>query len=535
MAFGGWLNFGFFPRRGFDVIVSGPTGGALNPGQPHATLTNADARDYMALKLYDTLTRSVRDFEPADPPRVRLYACGPTVYDHAHIGNYRSFLAYDLLHRYLKWAGYDVDFVMNFTDVDDKTIDRAAEAGKDVREYTAPFSEDILADARALGILPARSYPLATGYVPQMVSWVERLEEKGLAYSAEDGSVYFSIGAFPAYGRLKGLDPESTRPGARVQDDEYEKENVRDFALWKAAKPVDEAVGAAWDSPWGRGRPGWHLECSVMSITELGETLDIHMGGEDLVFPHHENEIAQSEGVTGKPFVRHWVHVKHLVVEGEKMSKSLGNTITVHQLLEEGLSPAAIRHQLLGAQYRRELNFTRDGLAASAAAVQRLLDFEARLEETVGAGGEDRVDAVDAAEAASEGPLARLANEAIEAFRAALEDDLNSAEALAALFVFVNRVNGELDAATDISESDLEASRKALASMDEVMGLLSVARAGLGVDDDFATEIELLIAERKAARAGRDFARADAIRDELAERGIVLEDSAGGTRWKRVR
>ena len=504
----------------------------------------------MALRLYDTLTRSVRDFEPADPPVVRLYACGPTVYDHAHIGNYRSFLVYDLLHRYLKWSGYDVDFVMNLTDVDDKTIDRASQNGKDVREYTAPFTEDILADTKALGILPARSYPLATRYVPQMVSWIERLEEKGLAYAAEDGSVYFSIGAFPAYGRLKGLDPEATRPGARVQDDEYEKENVRDFALWKAAKPADEAVGAAWDSPWGRGRPGWHLECSVMSIAELGETLDIHMGGEDLIFPHHENEIAQSEGVTGKPFVRHWVHVKHLVVEGEKMSKSLGNTITVRQLLEEGLGAAAIRHQLLGAQYRRELNFTREGLAASGAAVQRLLDFEARLVETVGAAvedveesgevvevvdGGDGVDGVDGVDRDPAGPLARLAREAVEAFRAALEDDLNSAEALAAMFVFVNRVNGELDAVSDIAESDLEAARGALASMDEVMGILSVARADREVDDDMESLIESLVSERRAARAGGDFARADAIRDDLAERGIVLEDSAGGTRWKRVR
>ena len=483
----------------------------------------------MALKLYDTLTRSVRDFQPAHPPVVRLYACGPTVYDHAHIGNYRSFLVYDLLHRYLRWSGYEVDFVMNLTDVDDKTIDRASEAGKDVREYTAPSTDAILADARTLGILPARVYPLATGYVPQMVSWIERLEENGLAYSAEDGSVYFSIGAFPAYGRLKGLDPESTRPGARVADDEYEKENVRDFALWKAAKPKDEAVGAAWESPWGRGRPGWHLECSVMSIAELGETLDIHMGGEDLVFPHHENEIAQSEGVTGRTFVRHWVHVKHLVVEGEKMSKSLGNTITVRQLLDEGVRPAAIRHQLLGAQYRRELNFTRDGLAASAAAVQRLLDFEARLAETVG------VDGVHGDGGAGEGALPRLAGEAVQAFREALEDDLNSAEALAAMFVFVNRVNGELDVAADVSESDLEAARKALASMDEVMGFLGVAREGLEVDENFASEIESLIAERKAARADKDFARADGIREELAERGIVLEDSAGGTRWKRVR
>ena len=490
----------------------------------------------LALRLYDTLTRSVRDFQPAEPPVVRLYACGPTVYDHAHIGNYRSFLVYDLLHRYLRWSGYEVDFVMNLTDVDDKTIDRASQEGKDVREYTAPFTECILADARTLGILPARAYPLATGYVPQMVSWIERLEEKGLAYSAEDGSVYFSIGAFPAYGRLKGLDPECTRPGARVADDDYEKENVRDFALWKAAKPMDEEVGAAWDSPWGRGRPGWHLECSVMSIAELGETLDIHMGGEDLVFPHHENEIAQSEGVTGKPFVLHWVHVKHLVVEGEKMSKSLGNTITVRQLLEEGLRPAAIRHQLLGAQYRRELNFTRDGLASSAAAVQRLLDFEARLAETVGVDVVDGVDGVDGVEpGGSSGPLARLAGEAIEAFRAALDDDLNSAEAFAALFVFVNRVNGELDAASDIAESDLESARSALASIDEVMGLLSVAREGLEVDGDFESWIVSLIAERKAARADRDFARADAIRDELGERGIVLEDSAGATRWKRIR
>ncbi len=493
----------------------------------------------LALRLYDTLTRSVREFQPAEPPVVRLYACGPTVYDHAHIGNYRSFLVYDLLHRYLRWSGYEVDFVMNLTDVDDKTIDRASQEGKDVREYTAPFTECILADARTLGILPARAYPLATGYVPQMVSWIERLEEKGLAYSAEDGSVYFSIGAFPGYGRLKGLDPECTRPNARVADDDYEKENVRDFALWKAAKPMDEEAGAAWDSPWGRGRPGWHLECSVMSIAELGETLDIHMGGEDLVFPHHENEIAQSEGVTGKPFVLHWVHVKHLVVEGEKMSKSLGNTITVRQLLEEGLRPAAIRHQLLGAQYRRELNFTRDGLASSAAAVQRLLDFEARLAEAVGVDDVDGVDGVDEVDgvepSGSSGPLARLAGEAIEAFRAALDDDLNSAEALAALFVFVNRVNGELDAASDVAESDLESARSALASIDEVMGLLSVAREGLEVDGDFESWIVSLIAERKAARADRDFARADAIRDELGGRGIVLEDFAGGTRWKRVR
>ena len=477
----------------------------------------------MALKLYDTLARTVKSFEPLNPPHVRLYACGPTVYDYAHIGNYRSFLVYDLLYRYLTWSGYDVDFVMNLTDVDDRTIERAAEAGRKITDYTAPFSEQILADARTLGILPARSYPLATQYVPHMVAWVEKLEQKGLAYGVEDGSVYFAIGSFPAYGRLKGLDPDAARPGARVAEDDYEKEDVRDFALWKAAKPVDEEVGAAWDSPWGRGRPGWHLECSVMSITELGETLDIHMGGEDLVFPHHENEIAQSEGVTGKPFARHWVHIKHLIVEAEKMSKSLGNTITVRELLEEGIEPAAIRHQLISAQYRRELNFTRDGLEASGAAIQRLLDFEARLNE------------MQASDGADGGALGRIATEAVDAFREAMDDDLNSAEALAALFVFVNRTNSELDAADGIGEGDLTAAREALASMDQVLGLLAVAREGRQVDEDVEAWVESLIEERNAARESRDFQRADAIRDELAEKRIVLEDSAAGTRWKIVR
>ena len=477
----------------------------------------------MALRFYDTLTRSVKNFEPANPPEVRLYACGPTVYDYAHIGNYRSFLVYDLLYRYLTWSGYDVHFVMNLTDVDDRTIERAAEEGKGITEHTAPFSEQILADARTLGMLPARSYPLATEYVPQMVDWVERLEQEGLAYRADDGSVYFAIGSFPGYGRLKGLNPDASRPGARVAEDDYQKEDVRDFALWKAAKPVDEEVGAAWDSPWGRGRPGWHLECSVMSITELGETLDIHMGGEDLVFPHHENEIAQSEGVTGKPFVRHWVHIKHLIVEGEKMSKSLGNTITVRELLEEGVEPAAIRYELMSAQYRRELNFTRDGLAASSAAIQRLLDFEARLAETA------------PSEGAKGGPLGRIAAEGVDAFREAMDNDLNSAEALAALFVFVNRANGELDGSDGVSEGDLTAAREALASLDQVLGILAVAHEGRQVDDDVEAWVESLIGERNAARDGCDFQRADAIRDELAEKGIVLEDSAGGTRWKIVR
>jgi len=476
----------------------------------------------VALRLYDTLSRAVKEFEPLHPEDVRIYACGPTVYDHAHIGNYRSFLVYDLLHRYLVWSGYKVHFVMNLTDVDDRTIERAVEEGKSIADYTSPFSEQILADARTLGIITAQSYPLATEYVKQMISWIEKLEERGLAYAADDSSVYFSIDSFPTYGRLKGLDPDQARSGERVAEDNYAKEDVRDFALWKAAKPVDEKVGAAWDSPWGRGRPGWHLECSVMSITELGETLDIHMGGEDLIFPHHENEIAQSEGVTGKTFARHWLHVKHLIVEGEKMSKSIGNTITVRDLLSKGIDPAAIRHQLLSARYRHELNFTWDGLEASATAIQRLLDFDTLLNET------------KASDEANDGPLGDVAEEAVHTFRKCMDDDLNCPEALAALFVFVNRSNKELHASRVISAKDLKATRDALSSMDRVLGLLSVAREGREIGGDVEAWVNSLIEERETARENYDFQRADAIRQELAEKGIALEDSATGTRWKVV-
>lgn len=477
----------------------------------------------MTLRLYNTLQRAAVPFEPLHPPHVRMYACGPTIYDFAHVGNYRSFVVYDLLRRYLMWLGFDVRFVMNLTDVDDKVINGAAKAGLDIRDFTAPFGEAILRDADALGILPADSYPMATQHIEGMVDWVRRLEEKSLAYAADDGSVYFRIAGFETYGDLKGLDPGSLKTGARVDVDEYEKEDARDFALWKAAKPVDAEVGAAWDSPWGKGRPGWHLECSVMSIAELGETLDIHLGGEDLIFPHHENEIAQSEGVTGKPFVRFWVHVKHLVLEGEKMSKSLGNTVTVRELLDEGVEPAAIRYELMSAQYRRELNFTREGLAASSAAVQRLVDFHARLEE------------LTPTEGADDTRIASLADAALGRFQAALDDDLNSAEALAALFVFVKEVNAELDSAAQVNEGDRQAALDAIESMDRVLGLVSLALAGRAVDDDMAAWADALVAERDQARRGKDFARADAIRDELAAKGLVVEDSAEGTRWKIVR
>jgi len=411
---------------------------------------------------------------------------------------------------------------MNLTDVDDKVIEAASAAGASITDQTGPFGETFLADCRTLGVRPAHAYPRATDFIARMVDFIGRLIERGHAYAADDGAVYFSIASFDSYGKLKGIDTSTLIVGARVEHDEYEKEDARDFALWKAATAEDEEVGASWDSPWGRGRPGWHLECSVMSMAELGETLDIHLGGEDLVFPHHENEIAQSEGATGKPFVRYWMHVKHLFVEGRKMSKSFGNFVRVRELLEEGHDPAAIRHLLISSQYRGELNFTRHGLEASGSAVQRLVDFEARLREaSTDEGGESS-------------ELPTLAEALLAQFRKAMDDDFNSADALAAVFVFVSAANAELNARPTISEEDRTAALGALLSVDEVLGLLEVARANRSVDDDVAVWVEQKIQERANARADRDFAAADAIRDELAARNIVLEDGAEGTRWKVV-
>ena len=353
-----------------------------------------------------------------------------------------------------------------------------------------------------------------------MVDFVQRLIDSGHAYPADDGAVYFSIASFAKYGKLKGIDTATLKVGARVAHDDYDKEDARDFALWKAATPEDEQVEAAWDSPWGRGRPGWHLECSVMSIAELGETLDMHLGGEDLVFPHHENEIAQSEAATGRPFVRHWMHGRHLFVEGKKMAKSLGNFITLRKLLDEGHDPAAIRHLLISSHYRGDLNFTRQGLEASGAALQRLLDFESRLKGL----------AVDAG--ADLSGLATIASEAVESFRGAMDNDFNSAGALAVVFGFVSSVNAALDAHPAVIAADRDAALAALHSMDEVLGLLEVASASRVVDDDLAAYVEQKIQERSEARANRDFATSDAIRDELTGKGIVLEDGPDGTRWK---
>jgi len=476
----------------------------------------------MTLNVYNTQTRSVGPFEPLEDAKVRVYACGPTIYDHAHIGNFRTFLFFDTVHRYLEASGYDVRFVMNLTDVDDKTIAGAVDAGLSVADFTRPYGEFFFQDSATLGMRPADAYPRATEYIDKMVDFIARLMESGHAYKAEDGAVYFSVASFERYGRLKGIDTSELKSGARVAQDEYEKEDARDFALWKAATDKDEQAKAAWDSPWGRGRPGWHLECSVMSLTELGDTLDMHLGGEDLIFPHHENEIAQSEAATGKQFVRYWLHAKHLQVEGRKMSKSLGNYITVRQLLDEGYDPASIRHQLISAHYRGDLNFTRAGLDASRRAVQRLVDFESR------------VSAVPVDEAAEPSDLPALAAEGVAAFRAAMDNDLNTADGLAALFTLVAKVNAALDARSAVRPADRDAVSSALSDIDQVLGLLEVARSSRSVDQDVSAWVEQKIVERKEARAAKDYARADAIREELSARGIVLEDGASGTRWKVV-
>jgi len=477
----------------------------------------------MTLKLYNSLSRSVEPFSPEDGNVVRVYGCGPTIYARAHIGNFRTFIVYDFLHRALKRKGWDVRFAMNFTDVDDKTIGGAAQEGVALTEFTAPHGETFLADMETLGILPFDEIPRATEHVPEMVEWIQRLEEAGLAYPAEDGSVYYRIAAFPGYGRLSGNRADGESGRSRIEVDEYEKDDVRDFVLWKAAKDVDRQVGAVWDSPWGPGRPGWHLECSVLSISCLGETIDIHLGGEDLLFPHHENEIAQSEGATGRPFARFWLHTKHLRVEGRKMSKSLGNVFTVEDLIAQGHQPAAIRHLLVSAQYRKELNFTEAGLEGSARAVERLVALQRRLHDEVIQDG------------SADAGLGRIADTAIASFDAALDDDLNSSEALAALFVFLKEVNGALDRSGGRAAPDeLTAARDALGAMDGVLGLLEVAlRDEDDSDSELAIWVDDMIAQRKEARATKDWARADEIRDALAERGVVLEDTAQGTRWKQ--
>jgi cysteinyl-tRNA synthetase len=466
-----------------------------------------------AFRLYNTLTRSVDTFEPADGTTVRMYTCGPTVYNPAHVGNFRTFLFEDLLRRVLALRGWSVDQVMNLTDVDDKIIKRASERGVTISEVTGPVIEVFNADREYLRIQKAERYPRATEHLPEMIDLVRRLVDRGLAYLADDGSVYFAIDKFNGYGRLSRLDTREIKSGARVAQDDYTKENAQDFALWKAAKPEDEKSGAAWDSPWGRGRPGWHLECSAMAMRFLGETMDIHCGGVDLIFPHHEDEIAQSEGATGKPFARFWCHGEFLLTEGSKMAKRVGNVATVSDLRDQGVSPAAFRHFVFSTHYRKQLNLSSEALEGSIEGVRRVGDFSDRLEMATGG-------------------TAALAEAAEEAERDATEaffDDLNAPLAMGVLFTFIRKANAELDRGGD----DVAALERARAVFARINGVLDIVPA-LEIGEE-GREIEVRLAERRAARERRDFAAADAIRKELEAAGIAIEDGPSGTRWKRVR
>jgi len=466
----------------------------------------------MTLNLHNTLTGRIEPFAPAQPPEVRMYVCGLTVYGRGHIGNYRSMVATDLLRRTLKYKGWQVKEVMNITDVDDRIIALAAEAGSDLREFTAAHIKSFEEDLATMRMERPEVVPRATEHIPEMIDLIGRLQERGHTYTA-DGSVYFRIASFAEYGKLSRLDVSGMKAGARVDTDKYDKENARDFVLWKAK--ADDPAWAQWDAPFGRGRPGWHIECSAMGMKYLGETFDIHCGGVDLIFPHHENEIAQSEAGTGKPFVRHWVHVEHLMVDGETMSKSKGNFYTLPDVLARGHSAEAIRYLLLQAHYRSQLNFTWEGLQHAAGALERIHGFARRLSEVEGAGpaGDD---------------VRAAAQKASAEFDAALGDDLNTPEALAAVHLLVNEGNALL-AAGAVTVEGAAVLRKTLEEMDSVFAVL------LPVEDRLSAEEQSLYDARQGARLRRDFSGADAARKQLEEIGIVLEDTPRGTRWRRKR
>ncbi|MEP6550542.1 MAG: cysteine--tRNA ligase [Gemmatimonadales bacterium] len=467
------------------------------------------------LRLYNTLTRKIESFSPEDGETVRIYTCGPTVYKPAHLGNFRTFLFEDLLRRVIALRGWKVFQVMNLTDVDDKIIKAASEHGTSIGKITAPVTATFHADRAFLRIQDAELYPKATDHIPEMIDIVRRLVERKLAYLADDGTVYFAIDKFKGYGKLSRLDTREVKAGARVLQDDYSKENAQDFALWKAAKPEDEATGAAWDSPWGRGRPGWHLECSAMAMKYLGETLDIHCGGIDLIFPHHEDEIAQSEGATGKTFSRFWCHGEFLLTDGAKMAKRLGNVASVQDLRDQEIPAAAFRHFVFSTHYRKQLNMSGEALEASMEGVRRLGDFAERLAEARGATPE----------------LEKIAEEAEAEVRAALFDDLNAPIALGALFTFVRRANAELDR-NGVDKLALDKAREVFGRINSV---LDVVPEVAGPDPGLSQWVDERLAARKEARARRDFAEADRIRAEIEAKGIALEDSPHGTKWKKVR
>ncbi len=491
----------------------------------------------MTLRLYNTLTGQLDALEPADGTALRMYACGPTVYDYGHIGNFRTFLEIDVLRRFLRLSGVPVRHVMNITDVDDKIIRNASAAGVPIGEYTKQFVDAFFEDLDALRVEPPETIARATEHIPQMAALIEKLAQAGAAYKTEDGSWYFRLKAFPAYGKLSKKDLSGMEDGARVDVDEYEKDSARDFALWKAPK----AGETAWDSPIGSGRPGWHIECSAMAMEYLGQSFDLHCGGEDLMFPHHENEIAQSETATGVQFARHWMHVRFLLVDGRKMSKSEGNFYTLRDLLLKGFKASAIRLALIAVPYRHPLNFTFDSLTDATKAIDRLRTFKTRLT----AGDFD----------AGESPaMLEAAKKAHADFLAGLANDLNTADAMAAIFELVRAANTaidqrqfftrdrdailpvlrDFDAVFDVvDDRDAEATRRALdwaTASGRIGDVAPELIAAQSLTDD---RIEALVAERTAAKKARNFARADAIRTELAEKGVILEDSRDGVRWKR--
>jgi cysteinyl-tRNA synthetase len=491
----------------------------------------------MPLRLFNTLSGQVDEIVPMDGRALRMYACGPTVYDYGHIGNFRTFLQIDVLRRTLALLSIPVRHVMNITDVDDKIIRNAAEAGIPIGQYTAPFEQAFLEDLETLKVQRPEQLARATEHIPRMVELIQKLAAVGAAYQTEDGSWYFRLAAFPEYGKLSKKDLSGIEDGARVDLDEYEKDSARDFALWKAAKPGE----TSWDTAIGRGRPGWHIECSTMAMEYLGESFDLHAGGEDLMFPHHENEIAQSETATHKPFARHWMHVRFLLVDGRKMSKSEGNFFTLRDLLLKGYKASAIRLALISVPYRHQLNFTFDGLIEATNAIERLRTFHQRLVQGNFAPG-------------SNPALQEAAKTAQSKYLESLSNDLNTADARAPIFDLVRTANtyidqgqcfvddkdailavlSSFDAVFDvIQDSDAEPTRRALEWAEKAGRLAEVAPELLSRQSLTYEAIDALVAERTLAKKQRNFARADQIRNELAEKGIVIEDSKDGVRWKR--
>jgi cysteinyl-tRNA synthetase len=465
----------------------------------------------MPLRFYNTLTQQAEEFAPADGRTVHMYTCGPTVYNYVHIGNLRAFTFQDVLRRWLRAHGWQLDHVMNITDVEDKIIRSAMQQGLGLREYTEKYEQAFLDDARAIRLETPERVVRATEHIDDMVAAIQGLSEKGYTYLSE-GSVYYRIAKFPDYGKLSHLDHVGIRAGARVDVDEYEKDDARDFVLWKARKDGE----FSWDTPIGDGRPGWHIECSVMAMKYLGATLDIHAGGVDLIFPHHENEIAQSEALTGRPFSRFWLHSEHLLVDGQKMAKSLGNFYTLRDLIGRGYKPETIRYLLASVPYRKKLNFTFDSVKSAETAIERLRNYKLRLDtEKFAAGANEAID--------------KRTQSARTEFDSALDDDLNTAEALAAVFEYVRETNSAMDSG-EFAAGNVAPAQALLERFDSVFDVLRATVQDAGISD---AEIETLIAERNAARKSRDFKRSDAIRDELAAKGVILEDTKEGVRWKR--